>query len=98
MTQTERSICVVSVGVSQEIAVHPIFSFAPPQDDDDEAYLEGSSRGSRHSGGGGGRSRQASNSTPMSSFTNSLGTQQSRWKRQVQEQRRNIYDRHAMLN
>ncbi len=29
---------------------------------------------------------------------NRLGTQQSRWKLQVQEQRRNIYDRHAMLN
>ena len=29
---------------------------------------------------------------------NRLGTQQSRWKRQVQEQRRNIFDRHAMLN
>ena len=29
---------------------------------------------------------------------NRLGSQQSRWKLQVQEQRRNIYDRHAMLN
>lgn len=29
---------------------------------------------------------------------NRLGTQQSKWKLQVQEQRRNIYDRHAMLN
>lgn len=29
---------------------------------------------------------------------NRIGTQQSKWKRQVQEQRRNIYDRHAMLN
>lgn len=29
---------------------------------------------------------------------NRLGTQQSRWKLQVQEQRRNIYDRHSMLN
>ena len=29
---------------------------------------------------------------------NRLGTQQSKWKRQVQEQRRNIYDRHSMLN
>ena len=29
---------------------------------------------------------------------NRLGTQQSRWKIQVQEQRRNIYDRHSMLN
>ena len=29
---------------------------------------------------------------------NRLGNQQSKWKKQVQEQRRNIYDRHAMLN
>ena len=29
---------------------------------------------------------------------NRLGTQQTKWKLQVQEQRRNIYDRHAMLN
>ena len=29
---------------------------------------------------------------------NRIGSQQSRWKLQVQEQRRNIYDRHAMLN
>ena len=43
-------------------------------------------------------------STQMSTYRgaegviNRLGTQQSRWKRQVQEQRRNIYDRHSMLN
>ncbi|KAG8194251.1 hypothetical protein JTE90_024580 [Oedothorax gibbosus] len=29
---------------------------------------------------------------------NRVGEQQDRWKRQVQEQRRNIYDRHTMLN
>jgi hypothetical protein len=29
---------------------------------------------------------------------NRLGNQQTKWKKQVQEQRRNIYDRHAMLN
>ena len=29
---------------------------------------------------------------------NRLGSQQTKWKLQVQEQRRNIYDRHAMLN
>jgi len=29
---------------------------------------------------------------------NRVGHQQSKWKRQVQEQRRNIYDRHTMLN
>ncbi|XP_035231225.1 uncharacterized protein CG1161-like isoform X2 [Stegodyphus dumicola] len=29
---------------------------------------------------------------------NRVGQQQDRWKRQVQEQRRNIYDRHTMLN
>jgi len=31
-------------------------------------------------------------------IVNRLGSQASKWKRQVQEQRRNIYDRHAMLN
>ena len=50
---------------------------------------------------GGGRSA-ASNSTPMrtygSSVINRVGDTQNRWKQQVQEQRRNIYDRHNMLN
>ena len=27
-----------------------------------------------------------------------IGSQQDRWKRQVQEQRRHIYDQHTMLN
>jgi len=35
---------------------------------------------------------------PSSSILNRVGHQQSKWKRQVQEQRKNIYDRHAMLN
>ncbi|GBM51116.1 Uncharacterized protein CG1161 [Araneus ventricosus] len=38
---------------------------------------------------------------PRASTTNVLnrvGEQQDKWKRQVQEQRRNIYDRHTMLN
>lgn len=38
---------------------------------------------------------------PRASSTNVLnrvGLQQDKWKRQVQEQRRNIYDRHTMLN
>ena len=33
-----------------------------------------------------------------SSVINRMGDQQVRWKRQVIEQRRNIYDRHSMLN
>lgn len=33
-----------------------------------------------------------------SSVLNKVGQQQDKWKRQVQEQRRNIYDRHTMLN
>jgi len=33
-----------------------------------------------------------------SSVLNRVGHQQNKWKRQVQEQRRNIYDRHTMLN
>ncbi|XP_054716202.1 uncharacterized protein CG1161-like [Uloborus diversus] len=33
-----------------------------------------------------------------SNVLNRVGLQQDRWKRQVQEQRRNIYDRHTMLN
>jgi len=35
---------------------------------------------------------------PSSSVLNRVGRQQSKWKNQVQEQRRNIYDRHTMLN
>jgi len=35
---------------------------------------------------------------PSSSVLNRVGHQQSKWKRQVQEQRKNIYDRHTMLN
>ncbi len=42
------------------------------------------------------------NATPMSTYgssvINRVGSQQSRWKKQVQEQRRNIYDRRTMLN
>eukprot|EP00095_Tigriopus_kingsejongensis_P004839 snap_masked-scaffold713_size108309-processed-gene-0.6 protein:Tk04839 transcript:snap_masked-scaffold713_size108309-processed-gene-0.6-mRNA-1 annotation:"transmembrane protein 9 precursor" len=42
------------------------------------------------------------NGTPMrtygSSVINRMENQQTRWKRQVEEQRRNIYDRHSMLN
>ena len=41
-------------------------------------------------------------STPMHAVggdvINRLGNQQTKWKKQVQEQRRNIYDRHTMLN
>ncbi|GAB6030357.1 tmem9 domain, member B [Chamberlinius hualienensis] len=33
-----------------------------------------------------------------SNVLNRVGHQQFKWKKQVQEQRRNIYDRHAMLN
>ena len=32
------------------------------------------------------------------SVINRVESQQTRWKRQVEEQRRNIYDRHNMLN
>ena len=32
------------------------------------------------------------------SVMNRLDSRQTRWKMQVQEQRRNIYDRHSMLN
>ncbi len=46
----------------------------------------------------------AEGDTPMRTYRgaeaviNRLGNQQNKWKKQVQEQRRNIYDRHAMLN
>jgi flagellar biosynthesis/type III secretory pathway M-ring protein FliF/YscJ len=33
-----------------------------------------------------------------SNVINRVGDQQTRWKKQVQEQRKNIYDRHSMLN
>ncbi len=42
------------------------------------------------------------NATPMSTYgssvINRVGSQQNKWKKQVQEQRRNIYDRRTMLN
>jgi len=44
----------------------------------------------------------SANDTPMShnghSVINRVNSQQTRWKQNVQEQRRNIYQRHAMLN
>lgn len=36
--------------------------------------------------------------TVSTNVLNRVGQQQDRWKKQVQEQRRNIYDRHTMLN
>ncbi|KAL3285376.1 hypothetical protein HHI36_019482 [Cryptolaemus montrouzieri] len=36
--------------------------------------------------------------TVRGNVLNRVGHQQDKWKRQVREQRRNIYDRHAMLN
>jgi len=35
---------------------------------------------------------------PPANVLNRVGHHQSKWKRQVQEQRKNIYDRHTMLN
>jgi len=35
---------------------------------------------------------------PSTGVLNRVGRQQTKWKNQVQEQRRNIYDRHTMLN
>jgi len=37
-------------------------------------------------------------SAPRNNVLNRVTNQQDKWKRQVQEQRRNIYDRHSMLN
>jgi len=48
--------------------------------------------------GGGGAVVATSLGPSSSSVLNRVGHQQSKWKRQVQEQRRNIYDRHTMLN
>ncbi|XP_022243876.1 putative protein 2 isoform X3 [Limulus polyphemus] len=36
--------------------------------------------------------------SPTPTVFNRVGQQQDKWKRQVQEQRRHIYDRHTMLN
>lgn len=36
--------------------------------------------------------------TGSTNVLNRVGQQQDKWKKQVQEQRRNIYDRHTMLN
>lgn len=35
---------------------------------------------------------------PGSNVLNRFGHQQDKWKRQVKEQRKNIYDRHTILN
>lgn len=35
---------------------------------------------------------------PAVNVLNRVSHQQDKWKKQVQEQRRNIYDRHTMLN
>ncbi|XP_059609061.1 uncharacterized protein CG1161 [Phlebotomus argentipes] len=47
-------------------------------------------------------STPSSSSHPMgvrsTNMLNRVGHQQDKWKRQVREQRRNIYDRHTMLN
>lgn len=42
--------------------------------------------------------RMAASGVASGNVLNRVGLQQDRWKRQVQEQRRNIYDRHTMLN
>ncbi|RWS04369.1 transmembrane protein 9-like protein [Dinothrombium tinctorium] len=36
--------------------------------------------------------------TPQNNVLNRVNQQQNKWKKQVQEQRKNIYDRHTMLN
>lgn len=36
--------------------------------------------------------------TVRGSVLNRVGHQQDKWKKQVKEQRKNIYDRHTMLN
>ncbi|KAG1653350.1 hypothetical protein GQR58_025676 [Nymphon striatum] len=41
---------------------------------------------------------RATDSSPRANVFNRVGHQQDKWKRQVQEQRRNIYDQHTMLN
>lgn len=40
----------------------------------------------------------AHNMSVRGNVLNRVGHQQDKWKRQVKEQRRNIYDRHTMLN
>lgn len=40
----------------------------------------------------------SSSGPPPRNVLNRVGQQQNKWKKQVQEQRRNIYDKHTMLN
>ncbi|XP_054159454.1 proton-transporting V-type ATPase complex assembly regulator TMEM9-like [Oppia nitens] len=40
----------------------------------------------------------SSGGPPPKNMLNRVGQQQTRWKKQVQEQRKNIYDKHTMLN
>ena len=60
------------------------------RDEDDEEPNEGATPMQAMQGG--------SDGAPGRDVINRLGNQQTKWKRQVQEQRRNIYDTHRMLN
>jgi len=66
---------------------------------DEEGASEGEGEGEGSGGAGGGTvPMQAVGGEHRGDVINRLGNQQTKWKRQVQEQRRNIYDTHRMLN
>ncbi len=69
-------------------------SYSEHHDDDDEE--EEDDDVDPVAGGGGGEASLTRNYG--TSVINRLDDQQARWKRQVREQRKNIYDRHSMLN
>jgi len=70
--------------------------------EDDETIIEESEGGGSSAGGSRTahsiRMTSTSDEGPASSVLNRVGNQQTKWKRQVQEQRKSVYDRHTMLN
>ena len=75
---------------SHPIAAASINRSVSSTTDEDESEREG--------GAVGGHQQATPMRTYGSSVINRVGNTQTRWKRQVQEQRKNIYDKHTMLN
>lgn len=67
--------------------------------EDRSSNVSSSARGRWDDSGPGGSGQPGSGASEVpENVIHRLGHQQTKWKRQVQEQRRNIYDRHNMLN
>jgi len=64
----------------------------------DESFPEATEGGSGGARGGGRDQMSTQMHAVGGDVIHRIGNQQTKWKKQVQEQRRNIYDRHRMLN